>query len=83
MWIDFSARRGGIAAAGRRPRAEAPPAGGPVRARGDRRPVTGAELFVVERRAVDVAGLAIGLAGEAQDRGVVDEAIGDGHRLRG
>ena len=47
MWIYFSARRGGIPAAGRRPRAEAPPVGGPVRARGDRRPVTGAELFAV------------------------------------
>ena len=40
-------------------------------------------LLVVEWGAVHVARLPIGFAAEAQDGGVVDEAVGDGHRLRG
>jgi hypothetical protein len=39
--------------------------------------------LVPERRAVEVAGVTIGLAAEAQDGGVVDEAVGDGHSLCG
>jgi hypothetical protein len=39
-------------------------------------------LLVLERGAVDVAGMTIGLAAEAQDGGVVDEAVGDGDGLR-
>jgi hypothetical protein len=70
--IYFSARRGGIPPAGPGRRAAPRSAGSP-------RPA----LLAVERRVVDVAGLPIGLAGEAQDRGVVDEAIGDGDGLGG
>ena len=40
-------------------------------------------LLVVERRAVHVARLPIRLAAEAQDGGVVDETVSDGHGLRG
>src|SRR6266545_4873939 len=40
-------------------------------------------LLVVERRAVHVARLPIRLAAEAQDGGVVDEAVGDGDGLGG
>ena len=36
-----------------------------------------------ERRVVDVAGLAEWLPAEAQDRGLIDDAIDDGHRLGG
>ena len=56
-----------------------PPAGGslPEPAGGD------GTLLVVERSAVHVAGLPIGFAAEAQDSGVVDEAVGDGHGLSG
>jgi hypothetical protein len=83
MWIACPARRGGIAPAGRRPRAERRPAGGPVRMQRDVATGADVELLAVERRAVDVAGLTVRLTGEAQDRGVVDEPIGDGHRLGG
>jgi hypothetical protein len=48
-----------------------------------RAPAGGARLLVVERGAVHVARLAVGLAAEAQDGGVVDQAIGDGDGLRG
>jgi len=82
MWIYFPARRGGIAPAGRRPHAETRPVGGPIQTGRD--PASGtAELLAVEGRAVDVTRLAIGLAGEAQDGGVVDQPIGDRDRLRG
>jgi hypothetical protein len=62
----------------RRPRAEKPPTGGPVQAQAG-----GKGRLVPERRAVEVAGVTIGLAAEAQDGGVVDEAVGDGHSLCG
>ena len=83
MWIYFSARRGGMAPAGRCPHAETRLAGGPVQTAWDVTTDTVRALLAVERCAVDVAGLAIGLAGEAQDGGVVDEPIRDRDRLGG
>jgi hypothetical protein len=65
----LSGRRGGPARRSRRP---VVPCGAPAGGKG---------LLVFERRAVDVAGVTIGLAAEAQDGGVVDEAVGDGHGL--
>jgi hypothetical protein len=59
------------------------PAGSPVETRRDEATGADAELLAIERRAVDLAGLAIGFAGEAEDRGIVDQPIGDGDRLRG
>ncbi len=70
---DFCGRRRDAARTGA-------PAGGPIRASaggGESR------LLVVERGAVHVAGLAVGLAAEAQDGGVVDETVGDGDGLGG
>ncbi len=68
-WIYFSARRWGVLrpAAGRR--AAGPPAGGLMR-----EPAGGGEstLLGVERRAVHVARLTVGRAGEAQDDGLRD-----------
>ena len=55
-------------------------AAGPVVPCGSR---PAARLLVVERRAVHVAGLTIRRAAEAQDGGVVDEAVGDGDGLSG
>ena len=80
--ISFPARRGGIPPAGRRPHAEPRLVGGPVQMRPDAAS-DDAVLLAIERGAVDVTGLAVGLACEAQDGGVVDEPIGDGDRLRG
>ena len=83
MWIYFSARRGGNPPADGRPRAETP-AGrwshSAKRGAGRRECET---LLAVERGAVDLARLTIGPAGEAQDRGVIDQPLGDGDGLRG
>ena len=48
-----------------------------------REPAGGGGLLGVEWGAVYVAGLAVGLAAEAQDGRVVDEAVGDGDGLGG
>ena len=80
IWIYFSARRWGDFRPERGRRADGPPAGSPIREpAGDRE----WRLLALERGAVHVAGLAIGLAAEAQDGGVVDETVGDGHGLSG
>jgi hypothetical protein len=73
----FPARSGGIVRPARGRRAEAPPAGGP-----SREPAGSGRLLVVERGPVHVAGLPVGLAAEAQDGRVVDQAVGDGDGLR-
>jgi hypothetical protein len=81
MWIYCAAWRGGIPPTGQPPHAETRPVGGPVQTGRDVAS-DDAALLVIERCAMDVARLAIGFAGEAQDGGVVDEPIGDRDRLR-